>query len=42
MKANYQYLTGYKGLVFFTKSPTPLSLPGGVEVITSKQIWIPY
>jgi hypothetical protein len=42
MKASYQYLTGYKGLVFFTKSATPLSLPGGVEVITSKQIWIPY
>jgi hypothetical protein len=42
IKANYQYLTGYKGLVFFTKSPTPLSLPGGVELITSKQIWIPY
>lgn len=41
IKANYQYLTGYKGLVFYTKSPTPLMLPGGAEVITSKQIWIP-
>ncbi len=40
-KANHQYLTGYKGLVFYTKSPTPLMLPGGAEVITSKQIWIP-
>lgn len=41
MKANYQYLTGYKGLVFFTKSATPLSLPGSAEVVASKQIWIP-
>ena len=42
IKPNYQYLTGYKGLVFFTRSPAPLSLPGGVELITAKQIWIPY
>jgi hypothetical protein len=41
IKTNYQYLTGYKGLVFFAKSPTPLMLPGGVELIASKQIWIP-
>ncbi len=41
VKRNYQYLTGYKGLVFFTKSPSPLLFPGGVELIVSKQIWIP-
>ena len=41
MKTNYQYLTGYKGLIFFTKSPTQLMLPGGVELIASKKIWIP-
>jgi hypothetical protein len=40
-KANYQYLTGYKGLVFFTRSPTPLMLSGSAEVVASKQIWIP-
>ena len=40
-KGNYQYLASYKGLAFFTKSPAPLMLPGGAEVITSKQIWIP-
>ena len=40
-KANYQYLTSYKGLAFFTKSPAPLNLPGSAEVITSGQIWIP-
>jgi ABC-type transport system substrate-binding protein len=41
LKTNYQYLAGYKGLVFFTKSPTPLQLPSNVEVITARKIWIP-
>jgi hypothetical protein len=41
IKANHQYLTSYKGLAFFTKSSTPLMLPGSAEVIISKQIWIP-
>jgi hypothetical protein len=41
IKGNHQYLTGYKGLVFFTKSSTPLMLPNGAEVVISKQIWIP-
>ncbi len=38
---NYQYLTGYKGLVFFTKSSMPLELPGGIELVAAKKIWIP-
>ncbi len=41
MKKNYQYLTGYKGLILFTKSATPLMLPGGAELITAKKIWVP-
>jgi len=41
LKTNYQYLTGYKGLVFFTKSTIPLQLPGDTELITAKKIWIP-
>ncbi len=41
IKANHQYLTSYKGLIFFTKSSEPLMLPGSAEVVTSKQIWIP-
>jgi hypothetical protein len=40
-KNNYQYLTAYKGLIFFTKSPAQLMLPGGAELVVSKQIWIP-
>lgn len=38
---NYQYLTAYKGLIFFTKAPTPLNLPPKVEVIQARKIWIP-
>ncbi len=38
---NYQYLTSYKGLTFFTKSRTPLRLPSGAEIVPAKKIWIP-
>jgi hypothetical protein len=38
---NYQYLVSYKGFAFYTKSSTPLLLPAGVEIITTKKIWIP-
>jgi hypothetical protein len=38
---NYQYLMGYKGLIFFCKSPTQLTLPVSIEVIRAKKIWIP-
>jgi len=41
IKRKYRYLTGYKGLVFFTKSTTPLELKSGTEVIAAKKIWIP-
>lgn len=41
LKTNYQYLTGYKGLVFFTKTDSPLLLPGDAELIVAKKIWIP-
>jgi ABC-type transport system substrate-binding protein len=38
---NYQYLTSYKGLVFYTKSPIPLTLSTRVEIVKAKKIWIP-
>ena len=41
LKTNYQYLTSYKGLIFFAKSPTPLQLPNDVELVMAKKIWIP-
>ena len=38
---SYLYLSSYKGLAFFTKSPAPLDLPGGSEVVRAQKIWIP-
>lgn len=38
---NYQYLTSYKGLAFFTKSPVQLELPEDSETIEAQKIWIP-
>ena len=38
---NYQYLMGYKGLVFYCKSATQLTLPMSIETIQAKKIWIP-
>ncbi len=36
-----KYLTSYKGLTFFTKSKTALTIPASAEVITAKKISIP-
>jgi hypothetical protein len=38
---NYQYLVSYKGFAFFTKSVSPLVLPGNTETVNVKKIWIP-
>jgi hypothetical protein len=38
---NYQYLTSYKGLAFFTRAPAPLDLPPGTELVQAKRIWVP-
>jgi hypothetical protein len=40
-KTNYQYLMSYKGIAFFTKSSTALTLPAGAEVVTAGDISIP-
>ena len=40
-KKRVDYLFGHRGLVFFTSSPDPLSLPGRTEYIDAGQIWIP-
>ena len=40
-KTTFRYLTGYKGLVFFTKSDMPLQLTNEVELVKAKKIWIP-
>ena len=41
LRTTYKYLTGYKGLVFFTRSPIPLELKMSIEVLEAKRIWIP-
>jgi hypothetical protein len=41
ISTNYQYLTSYKGLAFFTKSSEPLVLPPKAELIEAQKIWIP-
>jgi hypothetical protein len=38
---NYQYLTSYKGLAFYVKSPAPLPLPADTELVQAKSIWVP-
>ena len=40
-RTSYQYLSSYKGLAFFTKSPDPLNLPAGCELVTAGGISIP-
>ena len=41
LSKNYQYLTAYKGLIFYTKSPSELRFDGNVEIVLAKKIWIP-
>jgi hypothetical protein len=38
---NYQYLTSYKGLAFFTKSNNALQLPADAELVRASRISIP-
>jgi len=38
---DYHYLTSYKGLAFYTKTSTELNLPGDVELVHARQIWMP-
>lgn len=37
----YQYLSAYKGLIFYTKTREPVELPAGAETIPADKIWIP-
>lgn len=38
---SYKYLTSYRGFFFFTKSSSPLNLPGKAELINANTIWVP-
>jgi hypothetical protein len=37
----YHYLTAYKGLIFYTRTQTPLPLPRSAELVTAQKIWVP-
>jgi hypothetical protein len=37
----YQYLASYKGFAFYTKTSKEIFLPGSVEVVNARSIWIP-
>ena len=37
----HQYLTSYKGLAFYTKTPDQIELPRSAEVIIAESIWTP-
>ncbi|HEX2165358.1 MAG TPA: hypothetical protein VHM02_15550 [Thermoanaerobaculia bacterium] len=37
----HQYLTGYRGLAFYARSPRPIELPGTAEVVVARSIWMP-
>jgi hypothetical protein len=38
---HYKYLMGHKGMVFYTKSPTELSMTKRVEWIHAKRVSVP-
>ncbi len=40
-RTSYKYLTSYRGLAFYTKSPSQLPLGSGAELVHAKTIWIP-
>jgi ABC-type branched-subunit amino acid transport system substrate-binding protein len=41
LSKNHQYLSSYKGLAFFAKSPAALELPASTELVEAGSIWIP-
>jgi hypothetical protein len=41
LSTSYQYLVGYKGLAFYTKSHEALPLPSRAEAVLAKSISIP-
>jgi hypothetical protein len=41
LEARWQYLTSFRGFIFFAKSSEPLPLPGRAEILEAKKIWVP-
>ncbi len=40
-RRRHSYLTSYRGLAFFTKSPVPVPLPADAELVVAGKIWVP-
>ena len=40
-RKHFKYLTHYRGLAFYCKSPTPLEIPRGAEIIAARKMAIP-
>ena len=40
-KGKCEYLTAYKGLIFYTKSDSELRFEADTEVVLAKKIWVP-
>ena len=38
---NHHYLTSYKGLAFYAKSPSPVELPSDAELVLAEKFWMP-
>lgn len=41
LQKKHQYLTSYRGFIFYTRTDEELILQSGAEYIASKSIWIP-
>ena len=41
MKKDFDYLTSYKGFIFYVRTKGEINLPGDCEIISAQQIWIP-
>lgn len=41
IKTNYRYLAACRGFICYTKSADSLMLPGYVDIITVREIWVP-
>jgi hypothetical protein len=41
MKKDFDYLTAYKGFIFYVRTKGEMNLPGDCEIVSAEQIWIP-
>ena len=40
-KTKYEYMTSYRGFVFYTKTDMEMRVPDRCEAIKAKKMWIP-